>query len=177
MALFDSKNKSIDQSQLHDFLVSLLDELGTEPGSIINILDRIQETFRYIPVEAIFEMSRLTQTSLADLCSLVGTFNDLAMEPVGKHLILVCDGTACHTVGSAEVIRLLEEALGVDCGHTTEDGEYTLKAVYCVGACSLAPIIKIDDTSHGRVRLIDIDSILDNAFPNRLKKEGEQNNT
>lgn len=165
--------KKIDSQTLHDFLIACIEKQGTEFGSAINILGSIQDQYRYIPIEALFELSRITNWSFADLCSLVSSFKDLTTEPVGKHLILVCDGTACHTLGSLDLVKALEDRLSVKCGKTSKDGMFTLKSVYCVGACSLAPILSIDGKSHGKIRLIEISELCSELLDEQDRQEQE----
>lgn len=151
---------SLDLEKLHEFVAQLTERHGTEFGSTLNILNDIQAEYRYIPVEALYELARTTSRSFADLHSIVSAFDDLTTEPIGEHLVLVCDGTACHAAGSVDIIKALEDKLEISCGSTTPDGKYTLKSVYCVGACSLAPIVIADGVSFGRVRLSRIDETL-----------------
>lgn len=151
---------SIDSAELHEFLQDLVQEHETRKSPVLNMLNRIQERYRYIPIEALYELSRLTTYSFADLNAIVSSFEDLTTEPVGEHLILVCDGTACHAVGAVDVIKAIEDELGISCGSTSEDEKYTLKSVYCVGACSLAPIAMIDGVSFGRIKLTKLDEML-----------------
>lgn len=144
---------TIDKVRMHDFLNALVKKHSTSKSPALNMLNDIQAEYRYVPIEALYELSRITSHSFGDLCSIVSSFDDLTSEPVGKHLILVCDGTACHAVGSVDVIKALEDELGMKCGTTSEDGEYTLKSVYCVGACSLAPIAIVDGMSFGKIKI------------------------
>lgn len=153
----------IDLGQLHRFVEERLIVYGTEPGAAVNILGDVQGRYRYVPVEALWELARLTGWPYADLCALVSAFASLTSEPVGEHLVLVCDGTACHTVGSMDLVKALETELDIACGSTTDDGKFTLKTVYCVGACSLAPIVLVDNTSFGKVRLPEIAAMLRSA--------------
>ena len=151
---------ALDSKELHDFLKEKIDEHGDGAGSVLNILNDVQAAYRYIPVEALYGMSILTGRNFADLCAVVSAFDNLTTEPVGKHLVLVCDGTACHAVGAGDIIQTLEDKIGVSCGQTTPDGEFTLKSVFCVGACSLAPIVVIDDAFCGHIRLSELDGAL-----------------
>lgn len=152
--------KAPDSAELHAFLVELVRKNQGRESDLLDMLNAIQDRYRYIPVEALYELSRLTLHTLADMSAVVSAFDDLTTEPVGEHLILVCDGTACHAVGSVDIIRALEDELGIACGTTSDDGKYTLKSVYCVGACSLAPIAMVDGVSFGRIRLTKLDDII-----------------
>ncbi len=138
----------------------MVETYGNGSGSVLNILNDIQAAYRYIPATALYELSLLIDSSYSELCSVVSAFNNLTTEPVGNHLVLVCDGTACHTVGAGDIIHRLEDKLGISCGQTTPDGEITLKSVFCVGACSLAPIVIVDNNFCGRVRLSELDKTI-----------------
>lgn len=151
---------TIDSEELHEFIEELVRDYEMMMSPILTMLNRIQERYRYIPVEALYELSRLTSYTYGDLNALVSSFDELTTEPVGEHLILVCDGTACHAVGAVDVIKAVEDELGIRCGTTSADGKYTLKSVYCVGACSLAPIAIVDGLSFGRVKLTKLDEML-----------------
>ena len=148
-------------AELRDFLQQAIRKYGDGIGSTLNILNDIQEKYRYIPVEALYGLSVLTNASFAELCSIVSVFSDLTVDPIGDCLILVCDGTACHAAGAGDIVRALEDKIGVKCGETTPDGRFTLKSVFCVGACSLAPIVIVDDAFCGHVRLNDLDGVLE----------------
>lgn len=133
---------------------------GDGPGCVLNLLNDLQKKYRYIPVAGLVSIADVCDSTLSELMDIIDAFEDLTTEPVGEHMILVCDGTACHATGSIDIITALEDKLGIKCGQTTPDGKYTLKSVYCVGACSLAPIAIIDGASFGRVRLSRLDDAL-----------------
>lgn len=151
---------TVDSAEIHALVGRLSKRYGDGAGSVLNVLNDIQSEYRYVPIEALYELARTTNCSFASLCSVVSAFEDLTTEPVGEHLVLVCDGTACHAAGAVDVIRALEDKLGIVCGTTGDDGKYTLKSVYCVGACSLAPIAIVDGASFGRIRLSRLDEAL-----------------
>lgn len=133
---------------------------GNGPGCVLNLLNDLQEKYRYIPVAALVSVADACERTLSELMDIINVFDDLTTEPVGEHMILVCDGTACHAAGSVDIIKALEDKLGIECGQTTPDGKYTLKSVFCVGACSLAPIAIMDGISFGRIRLARLDDAL-----------------
>jgi len=92
----------------------------------------------------------------------VATFyTQFHLQPRGRNVIKVCTGTACHVRGGGEVLRALQEELGIQAGQTTEDLEFTLETVACIGACGLAPVIMVNDDTHGRVTADKVKAILD----------------
>lgn len=144
---------TVTETQVNAVLERSFSAHGDGGGAVLNILNDIQEEFRYVPVEALDLLSRRLEIPFASLLETVSAFDDFSLDPVGEHLVLVCDGTACHAKGAGNIISALEDALGVECGKTTEDGLFTLRSVYCVGSCGLAPIVVMDQRSYGKVRL------------------------
>lgn len=132
-------------------------------GRLINVLNDVQETFRYLPSDILDEVSAQLDVDRAQLDRMARFFDYLSLDPVGDCVIEVCDGTACHTSNAPLLIKELEQLLGIECGQTTEDGRITLRSVACVGACGLAPIIVVDGTTYGRIRIQNIPSIADTA--------------
>lgn len=153
--------KEPSAGELHAFIEERVKAHGSdEAGLVLNLLNDLQDRYRYIPVAALVEMAEMCNRTVEELRGIVDAFEDLTTEPVGEHMILVCDGTACHAAGSVDIIKALEDKLGIKCGETTPDGKFTLKSVFCVGACSLAPIIILDGSSFGHVRLARLDEAL-----------------
>ena len=138
-------------------------------GQLLGIMQDIQAAFRYLPVSALDLLGRKLDVPFGTLLEIVSSFADFTIEPVGEHLVLVCDGTACHAAGSKNIISALEEELGVKCGQTTDDGEFTLRTVFCVGSCGLAPIVIVDAKSFGKVRLSEAAKI-----PRRVLRNAER---
>ena len=139
-------------------------------GRLLNIMRDIQSEFRYLPVDALDVLSRKLEVPFGALVGLVGSFADFSIEPVGEHLVMVCDGTACHAAGANNIITALEDALGIACGQTSEDGKFTLRSVFCVGSCSLAPIVIVDTKNFGKVRLSEAAKI-----PDIVRRNDERN--
>ena len=130
-----------------------LDRYQDPTGQVLNILNEIQDRFNYLPETAIHELSERTGIPYSRLYSIGSFFDDFSLDPVGKYLVKVCDGTTCHIRGATELVQALEEKLGIQVGQTTSDGLFTLRTVHCVGACGLAPIIIVNGKISGRVRL------------------------
>ena len=130
-----------------------LDEIikkhGNKPSATIPILQDIQNKFRYLPLDALKYVSEKTGIPASGLYGVATFYAQFRLSPVGKHIIKVCHGTACHVAGAVGISESLSEHLDVHEGGTTEDKEYTLESVACLGCCSLAPVIMIDETTFG----------------------------
>lgn len=118
-------------------------------GSLISILQDAQEEYGYIPPEMIKYISAETGYKEAKIFGVATFYAQFRMEPVGKYLIMLCQGTACHVNGSIEIEAAINEELGITNGQTTADGLFTLENVACLGCCSLSPVMMINDQTYG----------------------------
>lgn len=120
-------------------------------GNMIPLLQGTQELYGYIPREAFEKISAETGLNLSDMYGVATFYAQFRLKPVGKHIIKVCHGTACHVQNANAVTDALKEALGVNDGETTKDGLFTLESVACLGCCSLAPVMMIGDETYGKL--------------------------
>ena len=127
-------------------LNSLIDSYGCDPVQIIAMLQNIQEQYGYLPREAFRILSQRLRMSEARIYSIATFYENFSLEPKGKYVIRVCDGTACHVRKSIPILERLRKELGMPEGkRTTEDQMFTLETVSCLGACGLAPVITVND--------------------------------
>ncbi len=127
-----------------------LDCYRQKPGSIIALLQGIQNSFGYLPEEALREASRELDIPLSKLFSVASFYNSFSLRPRGKHTVSVCLGTACHVKSGSDLLSMLSRELGVkSAGQTSDDGLFTLEKVLCLGCCSMAPVIKINSDIYG----------------------------
>ena len=137
--------KTIDLSLLQE----VLEEYAPVKGSLITILQHTQELYGYLPQEAILLISEKTGIAASEIMG-VGTFyTQFRFAPVGKYLIMLCQGTACHVNSSQLILQTIRDELGIDDGQTTEDGLFSLKCVACLGCCSLSPVMMINEDTYG----------------------------
>jgi len=115
------------------------------------LLQSAQDHFGYIPRRAIGYISGVTGIPESDVYGVITFYSQFRLQPMGKNLIRACAGTACHVSGSKMIIETIEDELGIEVGGTTEDGLFTLFTVACIGCCSLAPVIMVNDDTHGRL--------------------------
>lgn len=127
----------------------VLDEYAGIKGSLITILQHTQDIYGYLPKEAIIKISEATGIAESEIMG-VGTFyTQFRFQPVGKYLIMLCQGTACHVNSSELILQAIKDELGIDDGETTDDGLFSLKCVACLGCCSLSPVMMINDNTYG----------------------------
>ena len=130
-------------------LGGVLDEYAAVKGSLITILQHTQDIYGYLPKEAIELISERTGIATSEIMG-VGTFyTQFRFEPVGKYLIMLCQGTACHVNGSELILQTIKDELGIDDGQTTEDGLFSLNCVACLGCCSLSPVMMVNEDTYG----------------------------
>jgi len=147
--------KSEDQTNAEQVDLSLLDplieKLKHKKGNLIPLLQGVQDIYGYIPREAFFKISRETGLKLNEMYGVATFYTQFRLNPVGKHIIKVCHGTACHVQNAQVITDALQDALKVKDGETTEDNLFTLESVACLGCCSLAPVMMIDDNTYGKL--------------------------
>ncbi len=122
---------------------------GTSREAAIPVLQAVQETFRFIPLEAIARIAETTEMTESQLFGIATFYAQFRLSPVGERIVKVCHGTACHVSGAEGLTESLEARLGVKDGENTPDMKYTLTKVACVGCCSLAPVVMVDDRTYG----------------------------
>ncbi len=139
-----------------------------KPGAIISVLEDIQETQGYLPKEILEQVSEKMKVPLSQLFSMATFYSAFSLKPRGKHTLYVCLGTACHVRGGARIIKGVSKQLGIKPGDTTEDKNFTLETLRCIGCCSLAPVIKVgNDDVYGYNTVDKIKGIVD-----KYKEEG-----
>ena len=117
--------------------------------SLIDIMQEVQAEYGYLPVDAIYEISAHPGVSPATIKGVATFYSQFRLTPIGKYLVTLCQGTACHVNGSEQIRKALCEELKIQCGETTEDGMFTLQDVACLGCCSLSPAMMINGNTYG----------------------------
>lgn len=118
---------------------------------LIAVLHKAQELFGYLPREVMDEVAQTLQIPTAHIWGVATFYHYFNLEPIGKHVISVCMGTACYVKGAGLILDVLKKELGVEVGQTTEDRLFTLQEARCLGACGIAPVIMIDDKIYGEL--------------------------
>ncbi|MBN1200034.1 MAG: NADH-quinone oxidoreductase subunit NuoE [Bacteroidales bacterium] len=147
------KKESVPEADATD--LSLLDPLikkyKGKKGNVIPLLQGAQAIYGFIPRAAFERISEGTGLPLSDMFGVATFYAQFRLKPVGKHIIKVCHGTACHVQNAKEITESIEEALKVKDGETTIDRLFTLESVACLGCCSLAPVMMIGDQTYGKL--------------------------
>ncbi|MGC9373765.1 MAG: NADH-quinone oxidoreductase subunit NuoE [Bacteroidales bacterium] len=134
---------------------------NNEPKELINVLHKTQEHFGYLPAEVQEIVAQELNVPVAKVYGVVTFYSFFTMLPKGKHPISICTGTACYVRGAENVLQEFKRQLGIEVGETTEDGEFSLSCLRCVGACGLAPVVLVGDKTYGRVAPDGVKAILD----------------
>ena len=137
------ENMDQDFSQLDE----IMKEYNYEKGNLIAILQKTQDTYGYLSLEAIYHIAQMTGIKPAQIYGVATFYSQFRMEPIGENLIMLCKGTACHVNGADIIEEAIQEELGIEDGQTTEDGIFTLNNVACLGCCSLAPVMMIKSSN------------------------------
>ena len=139
-------------------------------NSLIGILQDIQDKYRYIPEDAVKIVSKKLALPLIHVYGVATFYNSFNLKPVGKHLITVCLGTACHVRGGARIVDAISRNLGVEPGETTPDFKFTLQTVNCLGCCAIGPIVVVDSEYYGQMTPSKVLSLLKNTGKTKDEK-------
>lgn len=127
----------------------VLEKYGNNSGNLITILQKAQEIYGYLPTDVIYKVAEQTGSTPAKVMGVTTFYTQFRLKPVGKYLIMLCKGTACHVNGADRIETALSEELGISDGETTDDGLFSIKNVACLGCCSLSPVMMINDETYG----------------------------
>ena len=132
------------------FVDHALDRLGGNPDRVLPVLQALQRHYRYLPVDALRRVAQRSDITLAQIASVSTFYSQFRHRPVGRRLISVCNGTACHVKGAERVYDMLRDRLHIPGGDDTDaSGEYTVEKVFCLGCCTLAPVVRCGESVYG----------------------------
>lgn len=161
----NSHNGTILPVRKFEKVCDILKSYNYDSTKLIPILQAIQEEYRYLPEDVMIFVASSLDISPAKLYGVATFYAHFALEPKGKYVIKVCDGTACHVKGSNPIIEAIEKRLGLnDKKHTTDDLLFTLEKVSCLGACGLAPVVVINDDVYSQVTPNSMIQIIDSII-------------
>lgn len=133
-------------------LEKLTESFKGKKGIMIPLLQGIQEVYGYLPYETFLYVSKALNIRLSEMYGVATFYAQFRLHPVGKHIVKVCHGTACHVQNAKAISDALLEALNIEDGGTTEDGLFTVESVACLGCCSLAPVMMIGEETYGKLK-------------------------
>ncbi|MDR1471684.1 MAG: NAD(P)H-dependent oxidoreductase subunit E [Synergistaceae bacterium] len=143
-------------------LDELLADLGSAKGTLIPILQRAQDIFGYLPRKVLITISKRTKIPISQIFGVVTFYAQFHLNPRGRNIVRSCQGTACHVRGAKLVLNELKAQLDLGEGEmTTKDLQFTLETVACIGCCGLAPVIMINDDTHGRLEQDSVKGIVE----------------
>jgi NADH-quinone oxidoreductase subunit E len=148
------------ETDIKEQLDDILSQHKGEKSELIPILQETQEKLRYLPTEAMKEIARFLRIPESTIYGVSTFYAQFKLTPLGKKIVRICRGTACHVRGGAKIMEEIEKELGIKAGETTEGLEYTLESIACFGSCALAPVMVIDKTVYGRMTPAKAKSIL-----------------
>ncbi len=129
-------------------------------GKLLSILQETQNQYGYLPEEQLREIAANLKIPLTDVYGVATFYKSFSLKPRGRHHVKVCLGTACHVRGSSRIVKESRDKLGIEPGETSENGEYSLETVMCLGCCAIGPVVVKDGKYHGQVTPARVDSIL-----------------
>lgn len=152
VARMNKRKELIQNDQVDLSLIEpLIEKYRGIKGNMIPLLQGIQNIYGYIPYPALVKTSREIGLSLSDMFGVATFYAQFRLKPVGKYIIKVCHGTACHVQQADKITAALEESLKIKDGETTADRLFTLESVACLGCCSLAPVMMIQESAYGKL--------------------------
>jgi len=161
-------NEQLDQEKV-TLLYKTLDRVKKSPGPLMPMLQEAQKIFGCVPIEVQKIIAHELKESIARINGVVTFYSQFSLVPKGKNTVSVCLGTACYVKGAQGILDAFEDELKIKNGETTKDGEYTLEATRCIGACGLAPVFSVNERIYGRANVQKAKSVL-KANPDRKEK-------
>lgn len=139
----------------------LINRYEPKEENLLSVLQDIQSQYNYLPQEMLKQVAEKFNVPISRVYSLATFYKSFSLKPKGKHVILVCLGTACHVRGGVKIVETIEQLLKIKPGETTPDGSFTLETVNCLGACALAPLVVINNKYFGKMTQMGIKNVLE----------------
>jgi len=140
--------------------IEVIEKTEEEKENLIFLLQQVQEEEGYVSQEAMRNISQKLRLPLSEIYGVATFYSQFRLKPRGENIIRVCQGTACHVLGGKRILEVVAEELKVEVNDTTEDGRFTLETVACLGSCSLAPVMVINEETYGRLTPETVKNIL-----------------
>lgn len=151
---------------------TFIDRHACDRSALIAILQDIQAEYNYLPRKALLVLSQAMKIPLIDIIGVATFYSSFSLEPRGEHTVTVCMGTACHVRGGPKILEEFERKLDVAAGHTTEDRQFSLETVACLGCCAIGPVVVVDGNYHAQTTIRNVGSIL-KKYQTKEKDNGQ----
>ena len=162
---------TIEKDKIHADIDRIVSEAGKDESAVIPILHAIQKEYNYLPESALKRVCDISDITPSSITGVSTFYTQFRHTPVGKHIIHICNGTACHVKGSELVHDAFFRELRIgENGDTDPDGLFTIQKVACLGCCTLAPVVQIDDVTYGHVKTNSVSAILRDFLSYRSEK-------
>ncbi len=142
-----------------------------DPSYVIDMLQDLQDVHGYLPETAMKDVAQHAGIPVSRVYGVATFYNQFRFQPLGRCVIKVCRGTACHVKGSFDILKTLENELGIVSGETTKDRAFTIETVACIGACSIAPVIVVNEEFHGGLTTKSLQRLIRNLKSEMQKAE------
>ena len=149
---------------MEEQLQEIFSTYGGREEELIPVLQAVQGKLGYLPDEAMQRIAEFTRVPESRVFSVATFYTMFRFSPIGRHHCMVCRGTACHVKGAPRILEKVKDRLNVDEGETTEDGEFSLETVACIGACGLAPTMVINESTFGRLTKKRVEQVIDGIY-------------
>ena len=162
-------------TEYNQYIDQLIQEKGSTKKSLIPILQAIQKEYNYLPEEALRYLAEKSVITASEIIGVASFYSQFRLQPVGEHMIKVCVGTACHVKGAVQVYDAFRREMKLKDGINTDaEGKYTIEKVACLGCCTLAPVVQIDDTTYGHVASDQIGQIIEDFESIKGKRDSKK---
>ena len=151
---------TLENVDVKEKLTGIFSRFSGKKEELIPILQETQAEFRFLPEEAMCEISRFLKIPESTIYGVSTFYSQFKLKPLGRKIVKICRGTACHVRGGGKILDEVEKRLGIQAGETTEDLEWSLETIACFGSCALAPVMVIDDVVYGRMTTSRVKDIL-----------------
>lgn len=148
------------EALMKEELIKVIDKCKDMPGALIPVLHEAQGIYGYLPPEAMKMIADGLNLPVAKVYGVATFYSQFSLTQKGKYRVSVCLGTACYVKGAAEILDKFKERLALELGECSDDGLFSLDACRCIGACSLAPVVMINDDVYGKLKPEDIDKLI-----------------
>jgi len=168
-----SKNTGVNARKFQK-VCTILENYDQSPAKMVPILQAIQDEYRYLPESILAYVARVLKISPARVFGVATFYSQFTLEPRGKYVVQICDGTACHVKGAMDIFEVLTDKLELKEGQeTTKDLLFTVETVSCVGACGLAPVLTVNGQVHGNIKPDEALDLLEEIKGKHEKKEND----